>query len=768
MSTDFFDFTLEPGQELGNTRKYNYQEPVISIIMPFYNSGTYIKQTVYSVLNQTFPYFELLIVDDGSKNAEALKELKKIEKLDNRIKVFHKENEGVSAARDYGAEKSASSAKYLFFLDDDDLIENTYLECAYWTLETNKDASWAYTDSLGFEANNYLWNQWFDSEKMKKENVLVATALIRKEPFFDVGGYGIREKAVSEDWNFWLKLIAKGCYPVRMNFYGFWYRRKKGESESKRATKNKTTDMQIIQKTAATINKKVKAIQYPRENFEWDTIEESIDTILTPQLEDKADDLINILMIIPWATTGGADKFNIDMIKGLDKNKFNVTVILTEPQINMYRQELEKYAVVYDVTTFIDEKYWLAFINYIIKSRNINFIINTNSRFGYAILPYLKGKYPETPIIDYIHMEEWYNRNGGYSRDSSSVASVIDKTLLCNKNSENILVEHFKRDRKDLETVYIGVDEKLYDPATVTDEERNKILEKYKIDKHGRYIISFICRISLQKRPHLLIQIIRQLKSIRNDFLVVVAGEGDMLYSIKKEANKYNLFDNIVFIGNIKETKEIYAISDCTLNCSIKEGVALTSYESLAMGVPVVSSDVGGQKELINDKVGKIVPCLQDEEEISNFEYSQEEIQNYVDAINEILNNLGDYKNECRKHILENFTINQMQERMANIIEQIHNNPDEEKINMAEGLSTHLDICKEMMLLFLQQNKKLYKWQCTSYNNNYYDIIDEYSVTRASIIKERLWTYPLWRAFIKFLKKTGIMKILKKLKRKKD
>ena len=57
-------------------------------------------------------------------------------------------------------------------------------------------------------------------------------------------------------------------------------------------------------------------------------------------------------------------------------------------------------------------------------------------------------------------MEEWYNRNGGYSRDSSAVASVIDKTLLCNKNSENILVDFFKRERKDLETVYIGVDEK--------------------------------------------------------------------------------------------------------------------------------------------------------------------------------------------------------------------------------------------------------------------------------------------------------------------
>ena len=202
------DYSMMPGKTLEKIN-YNNKEVLISIIMPFYNNKKYIRQSVNSILNQTFPCFELLIIDDGSDDLEALEELEKIKDLDERIKIFHKENEGASVARDFGAGKSNENAKYLMFLDDDDLIDKTYLECGYWTLETNKDASWTYTDSIGFDGLEYTWNKWFDSDKMKKENDLVNTCIIRKKDFFEVNGYELKEKSVYEDWNLWLKLLAK-------------------------------------------------------------------------------------------------------------------------------------------------------------------------------------------------------------------------------------------------------------------------------------------------------------------------------------------------------------------------------------------------------------------------------------------------------------------------------------------------------------------------------------------------------------------------------
>ena len=746
-----FDFSKEPGKVEKNRYKYNEYEALMSIIMPFYNDAKNIDQTINSILNQTFPNYEIIIIDDGSKDEISLEKLKEIEKKDKRIKILHKENEGASKARDYGAKRADKNSKYLVFCDSDDLLNETFLETGFWTLETNKNATWAYSDSIGFEGIQYTWNKWFNSQKMKKENDLVITSIVRKEAFEEVNGFDIQEKNVYEDWNLWLKLIGKGYFPVRMNYYGTWYRRKK-ESELNRARSNNARAMEIINNTVKNIKSKVEAIQYPYFGYNWDIMPDNVVSI--PSLQSEKNNKINILMIIPWMVMGGADKFNFDLISRLDKSKFDITIVSTEPAINTYRQEFEEYATVYDLTTFIDQKYWISFINYIIYKNNINLIINTNSEIGYGILPYLKAKYPQVPIIDYVHMEEWYNRNGGYSRDSSGVASIIDKTLVCNENSKEILINYFGRNENEVKTVYIGVDENEFNPEKYNKE---KLKEKYNIPK-DKYIISYICRISEQKRPFLLLQVIKTLLEERNDFLFLIVGDGNLLNQMKSNAKKMQLMNNIIFLGRTNKTDEIYAISDITINCSIKEGLALTAYESLSMGVPVVSSDVGGQKELINEKTGVIVPCKQNEEDIFDFNYSKEEIYSYVKAINRILKDLSTYKKECRKRILDGFTIDQMVKNMTKILEDTIENPNKnKKIDFA-----NIDICKEIITNKFMLNEAKYSWECKEYNNYFgFETIDSKNY-KFQLFKEKMWQHKWYRGFIKLLQKIGIMGAIKK------
>ena len=125
-----FNYELQPGKEL---KPFNFEkkyEPIISIVMPFYNEKDHIEQTVNSVLNQTFPAWELIIVDDGSTDEEALNGLEKIAKKDERIHVYHKENSGPADTRDFAVSKSSESAKYICTLDSDDLSDKTYLEIA--------------------------------------------------------------------------------------------------------------------------------------------------------------------------------------------------------------------------------------------------------------------------------------------------------------------------------------------------------------------------------------------------------------------------------------------------------------------------------------------------------------------------------------------------------------------------------------------------------------------------------------------------------------
>lgn len=469
-----FNFKLEPGRKLYNNREYVETFPLISVIVPFYNSEKFIEQTIKSILNQTFPSYEILIIDDGSTNKMALEKLEQIKELDKRIKVFHKQNEGLATTRDYGASKSDEHARYLMFIDDDDLIEPTFLECGFWTLETNKDAAWAYSDSLGFGSIEYTWNKYFSSEKMKKENDLISAALVRKTDFFLVNGYNLKEKAVNEDWNFWLKLLSKEKFPVHISFYGEWYRRKEN-GELQRSRENKERSLEIINNTAKGVTKEIKAKQYPYYNYNYELIEDNLKNIEIPKRINKKD-TINILFIIPWMVTGGADLFNLSLVKGLNKERYEITIISTEPNENVLRQEFEnnENVRVYDLTSFLDKRYWVAFVNYIIQKENINLIFNSNSKTGYSMLPYIKSMYPEIPILDYVHMEEWYNRNGGYSRYSSMYNSIIDKTMVCNGNSKKILEEHFKRNPDEVQTVYIGVDEEKFNPDRYNKEELEK------------------------------------------------------------------------------------------------------------------------------------------------------------------------------------------------------------------------------------------------------------------------------------------------------
>lgn len=747
-----FNFKLEPGRKLYNNREYVETFPLISVIVPFYNSEKFIEQTIKSILNQTFPSYEILIIDDGSTNKMTLEKLEQIKELDKRIKVFHKQNEGLATTRDYGASKSNEHARYLMFIDDDDLIEPTFLECGFWTLETNKDAAWAYSDSLGFGSIEYTWNKYFSSEKMKKENDLISAALVRKTDFFLVNGYNLKEKAVNEDWNFWLKLLSKEKFPVHISFYGEWYRRKEN-GELQRSRENKERSLEIINNTAKGVTKEIKAKQYPCYNYNYELIEDNLKNIEIPKRINKKD-TINILFIIPWMVTGGADLFNLSLVKGLNKERYEITIISTEPNENVLRQEFEnnENVRVYDLTSFLDKRYWVAFVNYIIQKENINLIFNSNSKTGYSMLPYIKSMYPEIPILDYVHMEEWYNRNGGYSRYSSMYNSIIDKTMVCNENSKKILEEHFKRNSDEVQTVYIGVDEEKFNPDRYNKEELEK---KYLGDTTNKKIISFICRISEQKRPLLFLEIIKKLKEKRKDFKVLVVGDGNLLGKMKEKAKKMNLLEDIIFFGEIKNTGEIYKISNVTVNCSLKEGLALTSYESLSMNVPIVSSDVGGQKELISKDVGEIVKLMQNEEDVYLEKYSPEEINSYVKAINKVLDNLETYKSNCRKRICENFTISKMIEKMDSIFEETHKNPSKKKIENGYGLSKNKDITKELITANFKSDELEYKWECSEYERKVYG--KNYSAfglnSRKELLKEKLWQVPVWRFMIKIYHK---------------
>lgn len=104
------------------------EQDLISVIVPVYNVESYLKRCLDSIINQTYQNIEIILIDDGSTdNSGNLCEDYK--KIDNRIKVVHKTNGGLSDARNTGIKKA--KGKYITFVDSDDYVEYDYVEYLY-------------------------------------------------------------------------------------------------------------------------------------------------------------------------------------------------------------------------------------------------------------------------------------------------------------------------------------------------------------------------------------------------------------------------------------------------------------------------------------------------------------------------------------------------------------------------------------------------------------------------------------------------------------
>lgn len=106
----------------------------LSIILPVYNVQSYLRQCIDSILEQPFSNFELIIVNDGSTD-DSGRLCEEYSQQDDRIKVFHKENGGLSSARNYGISKH--KGKYLSFIDSDDYLVGDYYSKAIDLLDSN-------------------------------------------------------------------------------------------------------------------------------------------------------------------------------------------------------------------------------------------------------------------------------------------------------------------------------------------------------------------------------------------------------------------------------------------------------------------------------------------------------------------------------------------------------------------------------------------------------------------------------------------------------
>jgi glycosyltransferase involved in cell wall biosynthesis len=207
----------------------------VSVIVPAYNAEKTILETIQSIQNQTFSDFEIVVINDGSRD-RTVEILGTID--DPRLKVFSYENGGLPVARNRGIEKAIG--QFLSFIDADDLWTPDKLAAQLAALEQHPDAGAAYSWTAYIDAeSNFLYNGKpvpFDGNiypQLLLECFIAngSNILVRRECVEAVGQFDPTLKS-TEDWDFYLRLAAK--YPFALvPKYQILYRRSSGSMTAK-------------------------------------------------------------------------------------------------------------------------------------------------------------------------------------------------------------------------------------------------------------------------------------------------------------------------------------------------------------------------------------------------------------------------------------------------------------------------------------------------------------------------------------------------------
>lgn len=178
-------------------------EPLISVIVPVYNVEKYIEKCIDSILIQSYSNLEIILIDDGSTDTSG-EICERFKHKDSRIIVIHKENGGLSDARNSGIDKA--TGEYITFIDSDDYISKDYIQYLYNILkETNSDISICNPVYVYENANNLYDEGNLDKNIIMEIDSVEALKVMLYQNYYDTSAWGKLYK---------IKLFKDIRYPV--------------------------------------------------------------------------------------------------------------------------------------------------------------------------------------------------------------------------------------------------------------------------------------------------------------------------------------------------------------------------------------------------------------------------------------------------------------------------------------------------------------------------------------------------------------------------
>ncbi len=681
-----------------------------TFIMPLYAKdkkyiNEYFKKSIKSILEQTDTNYQVIIIDDYSPIENYNLALNFINSLnDERFKIIRcNKNRGPGYCRNIGIDYAYKTmSQFILFNDSDDISNPDRLKLVRKAFN-NKKVDVIYSSFVAIDENDKEIDYKdlvpslkciIDGHKdpVQGDNVFVkyvtqknyvnltSTTAVRTSFAYK---YKFPNFRVSEDTYAWYMYSVNGNFYYEKNILTKYRVVRKGSSNSRQSVKSFYEEkvkhdcmgfnkaFRLYLKSHKALRNEIVKIKHDFYNCLYNSIEKESSDELKRKLLKKINKYNYYLDI----NIKKASKYVVQIIVPQTEGKVggSDTHVLT---LSSYQNKDDDYT---PIILFTRNPEYLEKI----KNKNISYIYCGNCKSKIKQL-YLLSDLPRKYNIKIMHSHQY---NANYFCSAIKLYNKrwrhIPCVMTCHGWIENNIVDKYYTfwdfftylfatalicvSTKDInrlnKTIYKNK-KKFYIPNGVEVDykeiDKKTILKKYKLPLNKK-IVAYVGRLAPEKRIDLIIESARINCSKNDDLIYIICGSGDEESNIKSLINKYKLNDRVFMLGYIANIKEIYSIVDVLVLSSDTEGTPRAVLEAMSNKVCVVSTNVGGLKEIItNNKNGILV-------EKGNYEELSEKILY-------LLNNDKlriKFANEGYKKVNKEFNIIKMKEEIKKVYNKI-------------------------------------------------------------------------------------------------
>jgi glycosyltransferase involved in cell wall biosynthesis len=548
--------------------------PLVTIVLACGPDTEAAELSLRSIRAQTIQSFEVVVVDAGCP--EAFLRTLNGPGAGDRIETIG----GEGTADAWNAAAARSAARYICFLQPGDKIEETYLEKCLFYLEVaalDVCGSWQLRDT-GLHRTGP-----FSLRALLTRNVS-GSAVIRRETVIQAGGFDSAIAPPFLIWDLWIRMAEHGARGHLFPEPLVGSSEEAGDDPNDAAFVSQKyshllSDAGLVRRLDAIRNKK------PPLNSYAGLLEGA------RQAEPPG-----IIVAMPFLSMGGAERAMAGLFRELSRCGFRVFLVTTGTSppgcgdtSNWFHGNV---AGLYQMPQFLAANLQAAFFSYLIQRHLIQVLLQVGAVPVYGWLPRLRELFGGLAVVDLL-----FNPVGHFDNHSEN-RELIDHVVVEHEGMAAWLVEHGER-RARISVIPNAVDVDCFAPQAArewrTGEPR----------REGTFVVGFFGRLAEEKAPDTFVRIAGRFKN-RPGFQFLLCGTGPVETSLRSLCQEYGLEDTVHFLGFVKTT-DYLPCCHVTVTCSRFDGRPNIVLESLAMGVPVVASRVGGIPEMAPEGHGAVL-----------------------------------------------------------------------------------------------------------------------------------------------------------------